>query len=105
MPDVPLLTELARNDQEREILGFISKAIAIGRPFGVGPGVPTERVEALRTAFDETVVDPAFIAEAEKEGAAIGPVGGATVQQLIDNVLGAPADLKTRVKAVMPPRN
>ena len=104
LPDVPLLTELGRNDGEREILGFISKAIAIGRPFGVGPGVPNDRVEALRKAFDATVVDPAFIADAAKHGAEIGPSSGTTVQRLVEEVVGAPAELKAKVKAVLPPR-
>ena len=105
LPDVPLLTELGRNDGEREVLGFISKAIAIGRPFGVGPGVPKDRVAALRKAFDATVLDPAFIAQAKKESADIGPVDGATIQRLIADVIGASPDLKAKVKAVMPPRN
>jgi tripartite-type tricarboxylate transporter receptor subunit TctC len=104
LPDVPLLTELARNDEEREILGFVSKALAVGRPIGVGSGVPKERVEALRKAFDETIKDPAFIAAAAKEGADIGPMAGTTVQQLIVDVLKAPADLRAKVKAIMPPR-
>jgi tripartite-type tricarboxylate transporter receptor subunit TctC len=104
LPDAPLLSELARNDQEREILGYISKALAVGRPIGVGPGVPKERVKALRKAFDATLADPAFIAQAQKEGADIGPMSGTTVQQLIEDVLGAPAELKAKVKAIMPPR-
>jgi tripartite-type tricarboxylate transporter receptor subunit TctC len=104
LPDVPLLTELGRTDEEREILGFISKAIAIGRPFGTTPEVPKERVEALRKAFDDTVVDPAFLADAQKQGAEVGPTSGAVVQGLIADVLGAPPELKAKVKAVMPPR-
>lgn len=104
IPDVPLLNELARNDGEREILGFISKAIAIGRPFGTNQGVPKERVDALRKAFDDTVVDKAFQAQADKEGAEVGPANGVTVQRLIEEVIGAPDDIKAKVKAVMPAR-
>lgn len=104
IPDVPLLNELARNDGEREILGFISNAIAIGRPFGTNQGVPPERVAALRKAFDNTVVDPAFKAQADKEGAEIGPANGVTVQRLIGEVIGSPEGIKAKVKAVMPPR-
>jgi hypothetical protein len=102
LPDVPLLMELARNDQEREVLTFISKALATGRPIGVGPGVPKERVAALRTAFDEMLKDPAFIAQAAKQGADIGPMTGATVERLIDEVIGSPEATKAKVKALMP---
>lgn len=104
LPDVPLITELARNKEEGEILGFISKALAIGRPFGVHPDVPKDRVAALRAAFDATVVDPAFIEFAKKQGADLGPIPGVEVQQLVRDVIGAPEDLKAKVTAILPPR-
>jgi tripartite-type tricarboxylate transporter receptor subunit TctC len=104
LPNVPLPSELARTDEERDLMHFLEKAMAVGRPIGVGPGVPNERVEALRKAFDAMLADPAFIAQAKKENADIGPMSGVTVQQLISDVLGAPADLKAKFKAVMPPR-
>ena len=104
LPDVPLLTELARTDDEREILGFITKAMSVGRPIGVGPGVPMDRVRALRKAFDATLTDPDFIAEAKKSRMDIGPMDGVTVQRLIEEVQSAPAELRTKVRALMPPR-
>ena len=104
LPDVPLLTELARTDDEREVLGFVTKAMSVGRPIGVGPGVPTDRVEALRKAFDATLTDPDFIAEAKKSRMDIGPMDGVTVQRLIEDVQSAPAELRAKVRALMPPR-
>jgi tripartite-type tricarboxylate transporter receptor subunit TctC len=104
LPDVPLLTELARTDEEREVLAFMTKAMSVGRPIGVGPGVPKERVEALRRAFDATLADPEFLAEAEKSRMEIGPMDGVTVQRLIEEVQGAPAELRAKVRAMMPPR-
>ena len=104
LPDVPLLTELARTDEERELLAFMTKAMSVGRPIGVGPGVPKERVEALRRAFDATLADPEFLAEAEKSRMDIGPMDGATVQRLIEEVQGASPELRAKVRAMMPPR-
>ena len=104
LPDVPLLTELARTDDEREVLGFITKAMSVGRPIGVGPGVPSERVDALRKAFDATLTDPEFIAEAKKSRMDIGPMDGVTVQRLIEDVQSAPPELRAKVRAMMPPR-
>ena len=104
LPDVPLPVEFAQTQDQKDIFEFIGKALAVGRPIGTSPGVPAERVAALRKAFDDTLVDKVFIDEAAKMGAEINPMDGATLQQLIDDVIGAPQSLKDKVKAVIPPR-
>jgi tripartite-type tricarboxylate transporter receptor subunit TctC len=104
LPDVPLLSELARTADDKAVLEFLSKGLAVGRPVGTTPGVPQERVAALRKAFDDTLTDPDFVAEAQTQGAEIGPMRGVVLQQLIEDVLGAPQALKDRAKAVMPAR-
>jgi tripartite-type tricarboxylate transporter receptor subunit TctC len=104
LPNVPLLTELAGTPEDKSILEFISKGLAVGRPIGTTPGVPAERVAALREAFDATLIDPAFMADAKNLSAEINPMDGTTLQQLIDDVIGAPQSLKDKVKAVMPAR-
>jgi tripartite-type tricarboxylate transporter receptor subunit TctC len=104
LPDVPLLNELARNDDERQVLAFVTKAMSVGRPIGVGPGVPADRVAALRKAFDATLTDPEFIAEAKKSNMDIGPMDGATVQRLVEDVQSAPEQLRAKVRGQMPPR-
>ncbi len=104
LPNVPLLNDLAKSPQDREILDFVSKSFAVGRPIGTTPGVAPERLAELRKAFDATLVDPQFIAEATKVGAEIKPMDGKTLEALINDILGAPAELKERVKAVLPPR-
>ena len=104
LPEVPLPVDLATTQDQKDIFEFIGKALAVGRPIGTSPGVPADRVAALRKAFDDTLVDPAFIADATKIGAEINPMDGATLQQLIDDVIGAPQSLKDKVKAVIPPR-
>jgi tripartite-type tricarboxylate transporter receptor subunit TctC len=104
LPEVPLLTELARAGDEREVLAFVTKAMSVGRPIGVGPGVPADRVAALRKAFDATLTDPDFIAEAKKSNMDIGPMDGATVQRLVEDVQSAPDQLRAKVRGLMPPR-
>lgn len=103
LPDVPLLMELGTSDEQREVLTFVTKALAVGRPIGVGPGVPAARVAALRKAFDATLTDPEFIADAKRQRLDIGPMDGDTVQRLIEDVLNAPAGIKSRVLASMRP--
>jgi tripartite-type tricarboxylate transporter receptor subunit TctC len=66
LPDVPLMAELARNDEQRMLLKLVSSPVALGRPFMTGPGVPADRVEMLRKAFSASMSDPEFLEEAEK---------------------------------------
>jgi tripartite-type tricarboxylate transporter receptor subunit TctC len=105
LPDVPLLTDLARSADDRIILDFVSKTVSIGRPVGTTPGVPADRLAALRKAFDDTLVDPAFLAEAAREGAEIAPMDGATLQKVLEDVMDAPQDIKDEVKAALPDRS
>src|ERR1700693_71656 len=61
LPDVPLWSELGATDEQRQVLDILSGDVAVGRPILTAPGVPPDRVRALRRAFDDTLVDPAFI--------------------------------------------
>jgi tripartite-type tricarboxylate transporter receptor subunit TctC len=101
LPNVPLLIELAENAEQRAILEFITKCAIVGRPFAVGSAVPKDRVEILRRAFDRTVVDPDFLAEAERMRAEISPVNGEELQQLISDIVNAPADIRAKAKRAM----
>jgi tripartite-type tricarboxylate transporter receptor subunit TctC len=105
LPDVPLLRELARTPQERQVLDFMSLAVAIGRPIATTPGVPADRVAALRKAFDETLRDPAFIADAEKQRLEIRAMAGGQLADLVRQVIETPAELRERVKLAIKPRN
>jgi len=105
LPNVPLLRDLARNPQEKQVLDFMSLAVAIGRPVAATPGVPPERVAALRKAFDLTLTDPAFIAEANKQRLEIRPQTGAALAELVRSVIETPADVREKVKFAIQPKN
>src|SRR5262244_2418462 len=66
LPDVPLITDFATTDRERQILRLVFSRQAMARPFVAPPGVPAERLAALRAAFDATMTDPEFLAEAKQ---------------------------------------
>ena len=100
LPDVPLLRDLAKTPEQRAILDYISKAVAVGRPVGTTPGVPADRVAALRKAFDATLTDPAFVAEADKQKMEISAMTGAELQQIIGDIIDAPIDLLEKVRQV-----
>jgi tripartite-type tricarboxylate transporter receptor subunit TctC len=102
LPDVPTAVELARNDDERQVLGAIMNASEVGTAFFTSPGVPPDRLAALRRAFDETMKDPEFLAEAEKIRLGVSPLTGAEVQKLVAQVSSLPPALLEKVRAVYP---
>jgi tripartite-type tricarboxylate transporter receptor subunit TctC len=103
--DLPLMRDLAKNPADQAVLDFMSKAVSVGRPIATTPGVPAERVAALRKAFDETLKDPAFIQEAKTQRAEIQPMTGVQLAQIIRDVIEAPPELRERVKVVIQPSN
>jgi tripartite-type tricarboxylate transporter receptor subunit TctC len=105
LPHVPLLRDLARNEQERQILDFMSLAVAIGRPVATTPGVPAERVAALRKAFDLTLADPAFMADANRQRLEIRAMAGGELADLVRRVIETPVDIREKVKLAIQPKN
>jgi tripartite-type tricarboxylate transporter receptor subunit TctC len=101
LADVPLLYELAHNDADRQVLTFLSADTAIARSLVATPDTPPERVEALRRAFDVTMRDPDFLAEAEKAQLDVDPMPGAEAQKIADSIVNTPPDVVARAKALL----
>jgi tripartite-type tricarboxylate transporter receptor subunit TctC len=99
--EIPLILDLARNDLDRRALGLIVASATIGRPFAAPPSVPPERVALLRRAFDETMKDTDFLAEAAKASMEIKPLNGADLQRLATEVAQAPAERLARAKELI----
>jgi tripartite-type tricarboxylate transporter receptor subunit TctC len=105
LPQVPLLRDLAKSPREREVMDFLSMAVAVGRPLATTPGVPADRVTALRKAFDETLADPAFLADAEHQRLELRAMNGAALAKLVRDVIETPLELRERVKLAIAPKN
>ena len=73
----------------------------MARPLVMGPGVPAKRVEVMRRAFDATMTDPDFIAEAAKLQIDLGPITGEDMQSMVRNVTQLDAALVKRLKGVV----
>jgi tripartite-type tricarboxylate transporter receptor subunit TctC len=102
LPEVPLFLDLVRGDTAKEpIADFMSRAVAIARPFAAPPGVPQDRVALLRRAFDATMKDPQFLAEAAKLNAEVDPLTGAQVQDIVAKVLATPKPIRNRIQTVL----
>jgi tripartite-type tricarboxylate transporter receptor subunit TctC len=95
--DVPTLLELAP-PEKKDIVEFISAGQPMSRGLAVGPGVPAERVAALRTAFDALMQDKAFLAVAKERNLDIHPRNATQVQSLVETITSASPDLIGRVK-------
>ncbi|MDB5509189.1 MAG: tripartite tricarboxylate transporter family receptor [Hyphomicrobiales bacterium] len=101
LPDVPLLLDLAKNEQDRAALRLLSAPVAIGRPLFTTPGVPAERVKALRDAFDATMKDPEFLEAAQKERLEINPVSGVELQKIVSEIVSAPKETVERLVSIV----
>ena len=101
LPDVPLALDLAKSDADRQALMLALARLEYGRPFFLPPNVPPARVAALRRAFDATMKDPAYLAEAEKLKIDVEPLAGEQVATLVEQVSRTPADTVARVRAAM----
>jgi tripartite-type tricarboxylate transporter receptor subunit TctC len=101
LADVPLLYELAGNDMDRQVLTFLSADTAIARALVATPDTPPERVAALRRAFDATMRDPDFLAEAEKATVDIVPMTGEEAQKIADSIVNTPPEVVARTKLLL----
>ena len=104
LPDIPLFMDLAKADSERDALRLMLARLEYGRPFFLPPDVPVARVEALRRAFDATMKDPAYLAEADKLKIDVEPLSGEAVAAMVEQVSRTPADTVARVRAALETR-
>jgi hypothetical protein len=99
LPDVPLVMDFAKTDEQRQILKMMFARNVMGRPYLAPPNVPAERVAALREAFSATMTDRNFRAEADKTNLEINPVSGTEVEKLVKEVYATPPDVVAKAKA------
>jgi tripartite-type tricarboxylate transporter receptor subunit TctC len=102
-PDVPAIGEFAKDKKTKQVLQLIFSPQGMDRPLFAPPGVPADRVAALRAAFNAAMDDPAFIAEAKKQHLGIDKVSGKEVAQIVDDAYAMSPDvIKAASAATMP---
>ena len=101
LPNVPLIMDYAKTDEQRAMLRLIFSRAALGCPFLAPPGVPADRAAALRKAFDDTMKDPAFLEEAMRAALEVAPVGGGELQNLIAEIYRTPKDVVDKTRAIV----
>ena len=101
IPDVPLATSLAHNDEERESLELLLARDVLGRPFVAPPGIPEDRKAALRAAFEASMTDPELLADARKTNIEINPATGPDIEKLLQRLSSYPPAVVQRTKEAM----
>jgi tripartite-type tricarboxylate transporter receptor subunit TctC len=97
----PVAERLAPTEEGRALLRAVDAPAQISRPYAVAPGVPAERLEALRQALARTLADPDFLGEAQRSSLTVSPVSGPEVSRLVEDLLNTPSATLARLKDVL----
>ena len=101
LPDVPLIMDLAKTDEQRQIFKMIFARQTMGRPYLAPPGVPADRLAALRKAFMDTMADQEFLGEAEQNKFEINPVSGEQLEALVKEIYQTPPEVVKKAAAMV----
>jgi tripartite-type tricarboxylate transporter receptor subunit TctC len=99
-PDVPYSVEIAPSERDRQVLRMLLASAQVGRPFIASQAVPAERVRILRDAFNATMKDPQFVAEAEKLRLPISPKTGEEALAIVEAIYATPEDVVAAARKV-----
>jgi tripartite-type tricarboxylate transporter receptor subunit TctC len=97
---VPLVMDQTKDKEKLQILKLILAAQEMARPFAAPPGIPAERKAALVAAFDATMKDPEFLADAAKQRLLVTPMTGTEVESFIKDLYQTPADVVAAAKEI-----
>jgi tripartite-type tricarboxylate transporter receptor subunit TctC len=103
LPDVPLIMDLAKTDEQRQMFKMIFARQVMGRPYLAPPDLPADRLAALRQAFAATMADRDFLSETEQNKFEINPVSGEQLTTLVDEIYHTPPDVTKKVSAILQP--
>jgi tripartite-type tricarboxylate transporter receptor subunit TctC len=100
-PDAPTARELAKSPEDRDLIEVMEIPYSLSRPFAAPPDVPADRAKALQDAFLATHKDPAYLAEAEKLGIEVSPIGKDDVLKMIDKIAKTPQEQLKRIEKLI----
>lgn len=98
--DAPTIYSFVKTQEQRDLIGLFNGSVELGRPLAAPAGVPADRVAALRQAFDDTMKDPAFLAEAAHLKLEINTLTGAQLDELVAALMKTPPDISQKLEAM-----
>jgi len=101
LAQAPLILDFADTERKRQILRLVLSRQPMARPFAAPPGLPQDRLRALRKAFDATMADPEFLAEAKHRGLEVNPVSGSEIDRLVDELYSTPPDIVAETRRMI----
>ena len=101
LPDVPAIMEFVKAERHKQIFRFVLNAQTLGRPFVAPPGIPEDRATALRKAFDDTMKDPAYLAEMAAKKLDVGPIRWQAIGTLLKDFYATPQDVVDETRAII----
>jgi tripartite-type tricarboxylate transporter receptor subunit TctC len=101
LKDVPFVLDLARNAEQKEAIEFLYAGQGIGRPFVAPPGLPPERLKMLRDAFNATIRDAEFVADAHKSKLDLDPEDGEHLAALVERIYATPKPIVDKIGSLI----
>ena len=101
LPDVPAVMEFVKDERHKQIFRFVLNASTLGRPFVAPPGIPEDRANALRKAFEDTMKDEAYLAEMKAKKLDVGPIRWQDIPPLLKDFYSTPTDVVEETRAII----
>ena len=101
LPEIPFVFDLAKSKEDQDVMRILATDTQLAWPFLAPPGLPGDKVAALRTAFNAASKDPELIREAEKQQLEVDPVGGEAMQASIAQLFELSPAVIERAKAII----
>jgi len=101
LPDVPSIMEFLTTEHQKQIFRFVLNAQTLGRPFAAPPGIPADRAAALRKAFDDTMADPALLADMKAKKLDVDHIRWPTIEKLLTDLYSTPKEIVEETRAII----
>jgi hypothetical protein len=101
LPNIPNAFDAVQSEEDKQVFKLIFAPWSYGRPVAAPPGLPLDRTETLRRAFQETMVDPAFLEEAKKLNIEVNPISHDEISRLLDELFRTPREVIERTRQVL----
>ncbi len=98
---IPMVETLVSNEDDKKVLKIFAGVVAVGSPIFTNQGVPKARVAALKSAFNSTMKDPAYLASMRKARLSVNPTSGAELTEIVDSIVNAPAAAITKARGAL----